>query len=223
MPDDEEYIIAHCDQCRHNQATRTILFGRSIKTTKCKFCGKKIPVNKENAKIYGDMEVARVVQELNMKEFQDNGSENKIGGTKMKFRKKPVVIEAEQWFPGKHVDGVCGDDPNKLCGSVLVGGLEDNAHLKPHVHTLEGIYAVTPGDWIITGVKGEKYPCKPDIFPLTYEPVEEDKKGIWKGCGHPVKAIILDNNMISIACYMEFEENNPKELCLDCWEKENKI
>lgn len=73
----------------------------------------------------------------------------------MKFRKKPVVIEATQWFKN-------GDHP----------------HVKEYngnfgwVDTLEGGHIVTPGDWIITGVKGEHYPCKPDIFELTYEPVE---------------------------------------------------
>lgn len=74
----------------------------------------------------------------------------------MKFRKKPVVIEAvkfddhEMKFPGR-CD--CGDK-----------GL-------PHIHTLEGIMTPNIGDWIITGVKGENYPCKPDIFKATYESV----------------------------------------------------
>ena len=69
----------------------------------------------------------------------------------MKFRKKPVVIEATQWFKD-------GDHPAVDDG--LIG-------------TLEGYMAVTPGDWVITGVKGEHYPCKPDIFEMTYEPVED--------------------------------------------------
>jgi hypothetical protein len=42
----------------------------------------------------------------------------------------------------------------------------------PMIDTLEGVHLVTPGDWIITGVKGEHYPCKPDIFEMTYERVE---------------------------------------------------
>ncbi len=41
------------------------------------------------------------------------------------------------------------------------------------IPTLEGVMKASPGDWIITGVKGEKYPCKPDIFKATYEPVED--------------------------------------------------
>jgi hypothetical protein len=87
-----------------------------------------------------------------------------------KYRKKPVVIEAEQWFPDRRVDGVVSapliDGKGGLCGCVLLGGLTE-----AHVHTLEGPLLVSPGDWIITGVKGEKYLCKPDIFAATYEPV----------------------------------------------------
>ena len=80
-----------------------------------------------------------------------------------KYRKKPVVIEATQWFPGSLVAGV--EDANiQGCGHSTERG--------PHVHTLEGPLTVSPGDWIITGVQGERYPCKPDIFALTYEAVE---------------------------------------------------
>lgn len=73
----------------------------------------------------------------------------------MKFRKKTIVIEAEQWFPGKQIKGV----------------MVRNDHLIAHIKTLEGLMTVTSGDWIITGVNGEVYPCKPDIFEKTYEPV----------------------------------------------------
>lgn len=72
----------------------------------------------------------------------------------MKFRKKPVVIEATQWF-------VKGDHP-----AVFAGGLSGRARIE----TPEGVFIVTPGDWIITGVNGEHYACKPDIFEKTYEP-----------------------------------------------------
>jgi hypothetical protein len=74
----------------------------------------------------------------------------------MKYRKKPVVIEATQWF--KH-----GDHP-------AVEPLRDDPRAG-WIFTLEGGHTVTPGDFIITGVKGEHYPCKPDIFALTYEEV----------------------------------------------------
>ncbi len=75
----------------------------------------------------------------------------------MKFRKKPVVIEATQWFKD-------GDHPAVRIGRMTGRRLID---------TLEGEMQVTSGDWIITGVKGEHYPCKPDIFDMTYEPVEQ--------------------------------------------------
>lgn len=76
-----------------------------------------------------------------------------------KFRKKPIVIEAEQWFPGKFIESVGHD----------VGQLSDYGTIE----TLEGNMTVSPGDWIITGISGEKYPCKPDIFEKTYEEVVE--------------------------------------------------
>lgn len=77
----------------------------------------------------------------------------------MKFKKKPVVIEAEQYIAEKH-------EPNGLCWE-LGHGCDC-----PHLHTLEGVYIVSDNDWVITGIKGEKYSCKPDIFEMTYEPVE---------------------------------------------------
>lgn len=79
----------------------------------------------------------------------------------MKFRKKPVVIEATQWFKE-------GDHP-----AVRIMPADQGAAPQPFIHTLEGPLLVAPGDWIITGVLGEHYPCKPDIFELTYEPVQE--------------------------------------------------
>lgn len=86
----------------------------------------------------------------------------------MKFRKKPVVIEATQWFVGgPSVYGVVWVDPNPANDPNLA-----QAHGHYAVHTLEGPMRVSSGDWIITGVKGEKYSCKPDIFAATYDPVE---------------------------------------------------
>jgi hypothetical protein len=88
----------------------------------------------------------------------------------MKFRKKPIVIEATQWWTD-------GDHPAVL--PVYTYGPNDE-HWSPSVpteqgwiRTLEGEMRVNPGDWIITGVKGEHYACKPDIFEATYEAVEE--------------------------------------------------
>lgn len=63
---------------------------------------------------------------------------------KSKFRKKPVVIEAYQ------------------------------TDVEMFITTLEGVMRADPGDWIITGVHGEQYPCKPDIFEKTYERVDDE-------------------------------------------------
>ena len=113
----------------------------------------------------------------------------------MKYRKKPVVIEATQWFKngdhpldyrsapdmpediearhsnyeGKTVrrfrrPDVSSDTICKHCGHFM--------HVHGWIDTLEGGHIVCPGDWIITGVQGEHYPCKPDIFDATYEVAE---------------------------------------------------
>jgi|WetSurMetagenome_2_1015567.scaffolds.fasta_scaffold1555532_1 hypothetical protein len=104
-----------------------------------------------------------------------------------KFRKKPVVIEAMQ-VPPLEADP---DDFNEWArsvgfadyqsdrnGSLFIlqreepgGPLAGTARI-----TLEGMMAAEPGDWIIRGVKGEFYPCKPDIFAATYEPADTAPK-----------------------------------------------
>ena len=79
-----------------------------------------------------------------------------------KFRKKPVVIEAEEWMPGRDIVGVVPKNPPGPRGSG-----------EYVIETLEGPLHVSPGDWIITGMRGERYPCKPDIFAATYEPLDD--------------------------------------------------
>jgi hypothetical protein len=92
----------------------------------------------------------------------------------MKFRKKPVVIEAEQYHEGLE-DGFDirfrdKEDPNSTWG---IQTSEDEIPVKiPYINTLEGKHYITEGDWIVTGVKGERYPVKNDIFLMTYEKVE---------------------------------------------------
>jgi hypothetical protein len=78
------------------------------------------------------------------------------------YRKKPVVIEARQYT---------GTNGTQLLG--WVGGVElaeDFTGDSIEIKTLEGTMRADKGDWIIQGVKGEFYPCKPDIFAATYEP-----------------------------------------------------
>lgn len=84
-------------------------------------------------------------------------------GVFMKFRKKPIIIEAEQWQPGKKINGVWEDKEDVLGCKMQIG----------KISTLEGIMMVSPGDWIITGCEGEKYAIKDRIFKKTYEKVEE--------------------------------------------------
>lgn len=88
----------------------------------------------------------------------------------MKFRKKPVEIEARK-FTGFDAG------PN-ACPTYLAGWMKEavvsNEKGKLVIHTLEGAMTAEIGDWIIRGVKGEFYPCKPDIFEATYEPAGKD-------------------------------------------------
>lgn len=133
----------------------------------------------------------------------------------MKFRKKPVVIEASQWFKnGDHPNDFDAEtvglengelrtwtgaevkangwegqvvryyrnpigDGNEFCqyckNVMHVHGWIDTCKKAMHVHgwidTRKGGHIVCPGDWIITGIEGEHYPCKDSIFQKTYEPV----------------------------------------------------
>lgn len=92
----------------------------------------------------------------------------------MKFRKKPVVIEAVELtrrFSDLALNFVGRDNVSEF---NLGEFEEDGCYI--NIKTLEGIMTAQEGDWIIKGVKGEFYPCKPDIFEATYELVEEGTK-----------------------------------------------
>ncbi len=104
-----------------------------------------------------------------------------------KYRKKPVEIEAFQWFRnGDHPEDECEDISDGVPeGKVVrfyrhpdISGSTKCKHcggeMQAHgwIDTLEAGHNVCPGDWIITGVKGEHYPCKPDIFEMTYEKLD---------------------------------------------------
>ncbi len=86
------------------------------------------------------------------------------------YRKKPVVIEARQ-FKGQ---ADIGELARWCGGDWRFGPIDDSGHAAQYIliPTLEGEMRADPGDWIIKGVKGEFYPCKPDIFDATYEPAE---------------------------------------------------
>lgn len=83
----------------------------------------------------------------------------------MKFRKKPIVIEAIQWT---------GDNFEEINKFMDYRGIDDTEGEEVLlIETLEGPHRASKSDWIIKGFKGEFYPCKPDIFKETYEKVEE--------------------------------------------------
>jgi len=86
-----------------------------------------------------------------------------------KYKKRPVIVEAEQWT-GKNYDRICQFTGTKLGRTKITfseGGISDQLVIP----TLEGEHRANIGDFIIKGVKGEFYPCKPDIFEQTYEEV----------------------------------------------------
>lgn len=78
-----------------------------------------------------------------------------------RFRKKPVEIEAVRWT-GENIDEVRN----------FIGFMDRDEDNCIPITTLEGVMDAAVGDWIIKGIKGEFYPCKPHIFDLTYELVE---------------------------------------------------
>ena len=84
-----------------------------------------------------------------------------------KYQKKPIVIEAVQ------ITDETFDNPHPNPDHVI-GVIYDPITRTASVETLEGVMTGNMGDWIITGVKGEHYFCKPDIFALTYEEASDD-------------------------------------------------
>lgn len=109
-----------------------------------------------------------------------------------KFRKRPVVIEAHQWFKnGDHPEDNCEMIPSGTAPPFQSEGKIVRYYRRPDVDgsracehcgkkmddhgwidTLEAGHNVCPGDWIITGIAGERYPCKDKIFQETYDLVE---------------------------------------------------
>lgn len=88
----------------------------------------------------------------------------------MKFKKKLVIVDARRWFQIErdYSTVLPFKSHASFSGECSHCNLKDDRH--GWVNTLEGGHIVCPGDWIIKGVKGEFYPCKPDIFEMTYEP-----------------------------------------------------
>ena len=90
----------------------------------------------------------------------------------VKYRKKPIVIEAVQWTGGNWAEvaeftGLPDTDETEIARQMAA------ADGRVRIRTLEGVMAASPGDWIIRGVQGEFYPCNPGIFAATYELAED--------------------------------------------------
>jgi hypothetical protein len=91
----------------------------------------------------------------------------------MQFRKKPIVIDA--WpFHGNRTDVIHSAIPDWLRAAINEGRIYYQGGDAPYytIETLEGTMRADVDDWIIRGVEGEIYPCKPSVFPASYEPVE---------------------------------------------------
>ena len=90
----------------------------------------------------------------------------------MKYRKKPVVIEAFQWTGGPNQT----EDPQWCVDAIKAGTVfftdSGTPKVKMLIKALEGVMTANQGDYVIRGVNGELYPCKPDIFKKTYEPAD---------------------------------------------------
>lgn len=97
-----------------------------------------------------------------------------------KFRKKPIVVEAEQWFKAMFILDVPGyylkvgyfRHPN-IPGESLCSKCGKPFHDHGYIDTPDAGHQVCPGDWVITEADGKRYLCKPDIFTTTYEVIEE--------------------------------------------------
>lgn len=122
---------------------------------KCELCGEPMPPGEEMFKLHGY-----------------SGPCPKPPLPRRKFRKKPVVIEAVQFVLQDSDPGDVRVGPTMRALEELGAPIESwrFAPDKIQIPTLEGTMEAQLGDWIIKGVAGEFYPCKPDIFDATYEP-----------------------------------------------------
>lgn len=128
-----------------------------------------------------------------------------------KYVKKPIAVEARQWFKN-------GDHPGMVVPYQLPPRRAHQAEcrvcgqdLSKHgwIEMLEGGHIVCPGDWIIAGVRGERYPCKPEIFAATYdlaESREAEASGGEVGC-----ATCDDLRQVILAAVREIERGEPDD------------
>lgn len=84
----------------------------------------------------------------------------------MRYKKKPIIVDAKQWT---------GDNLEEI-NQFFGGNFKVGKARFLMIQTLEGLMMAAPRDWIIRGIAGEVYPCKPDIFEATYEEVDDTQK-----------------------------------------------
>ena len=136
----------------------------------------------------------------------------------MKFTKKPIEVEATQWK--KHGDHKLVD---KLLQSDVIGKNDckhcgKTAEHHGWIDTSKGGNIVCPDDWIITGIEGETYPCKPDIFEQTYDPIKNSINYKVVGCEDKNKENPImcrncpDNNKKFPAKCLSFRVDNNREV-----------
>ena len=117
-----------------------------------------------------------------------------------KYRKKPVVVEAVQWTGKNHVE---------MCEFIDWEVLEIRPKEGLIIHTLEGDHHASPGDYIIKGVNGEFYPCKPDIFSKTYESEADTPQLQWIS----VEDRLPEDEAPVLAYYGFFRDNDVLGVC----------
>jgi len=91
------------------------------------------------------------------------------------YRKRPVIVKAEQfeWEDGRGIPDIPGVKFEEWREVQTLGGAKYSPVVATaYVETLEGKLHVSRGDWIVEGVEGERYPCKPSVFQQTYDPVD---------------------------------------------------
>lgn len=130
----------------------------------------------------------------------------------MKYRKKPVVIEAIQWT-GFNLEEIQNFVEKGLSYDFYDVAWRDTPYVCMKIKTLEGDMEVSTYDYIIKGVNGEFYPCKPNIFMKTYEAVDDDNNTFRDATTEEIKSVNDYIEGISKPTGVNFDEkqNNKKE------------
>lgn len=114
------------------------------------------------------------------------------------YRKKPLSIQAMQW------NGPADDAELEAFAGHWV-----SLGISPYITTSEGSMRVSPGDWVIRGIKGEFYPCKPDVFEATYEP-DDDFSLMVQNIPVPIHEVGRDGTrFVATLATEEAAEKNP--------------